>query len=218
MVKKLLIKDLLNNVPIKDALRICRKKVGSTHDIDEEESQIMIDFIRKRYGSIFCSDIIEAFDMAIDGRFEYINPRDLAPLKTRFTQAFLSQIMNPYLSYRAEKNRSLQRKEQIETPEKPFDWGKFLKMYEQAKEGVYDFKELEWLYFEKLEEMGIELITIEEKKRIFKEVKDQVTRKAKDTEDAWIWRVKKECRAIVFKDWIMENALNDIDLKQKLGI
>ncbi len=215
---KLLIKDLKNAEPIKDALRICRKKVGSTHDIDPEENQIMIDFIKKRLGSIYPSEIIDAFDMAIDGRFEYIKPADLAPLKSRFTQAFLSQIMNPYLSYRAEKNRSQQRTEQIEQEEKPIDWTYFLNKYEETKQGVYTFNGMEWLYYQHLEKLGVEIMSVEDKKKLFERVKSETPRNLKENEDKYLWRVKKECRRIAFKEFILNCIIEDVDIKQKLSL
>lgn len=216
MVKKLLIKDLLNSEPIKDALRICRKKVGSTHEIDAEENQIMIDFIKKRFGSIYTTDIIEAFDLAIDGRFEYIKPSDLAPLKTRFTQAFLSQIMNPYLSYRAERSRSQQREDKKIEPPKEWSPKKLIEMYNKTIEGDYQFQGMEYIFYKKLEQYGIEVMPVKEKRELFEEMKTQVPKRMREHEDDWLDRVAIACKKSAFKTWIMNHVMEETDLEKLL--
>lgn len=223
MVKQLKIKDLKNTEPLKDALRVCRKKVGSTHEMDSEERQIIIDYIKRKYSNLYPEEIKQAFDLAIDGVFEYIEPRDLAPLKTRFTQAFLSQVMGAYLQHKIKLNppktdlSQLEEKIMGEFDRKKYYQENLFDKYQLLLEGKYTWNELdEWHLYKSLKGLGIDIELPEKRIQEYAKKKENLKGNRFQPLDKQQTELKDRYMREAFRTWVTTKAENLEDIKTEI--
>ena len=220
MVKELLIKDLKNSEPIKDVLRICRKKVGSTHEMDNEERQIVIDYIKYKYSNLYPSEISKAFDLAIDGVFEYIDAKDLAPLKTRFTQAFLSQVIGAYIQHKVKLNppktdlSKLEVKVMGEFDRKEYYRINLFDKYQLLLEGNYTWNEFdEWYLYKSLKWLGVDIELSPQRIKQYADKKANLKGNRFMPLDKQITELTDRYMREAFRTWVNNKAENLEDIR-----
>jgi hypothetical protein len=216
-MEEVYIKDLKNTNPLKESINKILTLIGSKDIFEEEQKQVIYDYIKKNYGHLKPSDLVTAFEMAIDNKFHDITEKDLKLGYKKFSVIYLSKIMLPYMAY----------KRRTEAPKKPKktnnndwnleQWNKYLiypyEKYLKTKEYTIDVR-LEWLYYEQLNNLGLNLSN----KKItdkYKKLSEAVTGSAK-AQNKRLHELRKQCASELFKAYFMECAEFGADLKLQI--
>jgi hypothetical protein len=117
IVEGLPIRGLENSEPLNQAFRRVFVLIGLRLEQypTKEETQILVDFCRRKFGNYTAIEIVIAFEMAIAGDFKADTEHF-----GQFTPKYLSSILNAYTGYRSrvalqvQEEQSKKRKEQGE--------------------------------------------------------------------------------------------------------
>ena len=211
-----MIRDLKNSVPLEQTLPIVFAKMGlkpdnwPSKDPKFNEWQLLLDHIKTNYRTIRVEEIKIAFEYALKGKIEVDTQH-----YQNFSCEYFSRIMNAYLKYKVPFSRQTER---LPKP-KPEEESKkvlkhFLTSYQRMLDGGdYQFNRMEWLYFQELEKAGIEIISNEDKKKLYQEVKEELKPDFREAPENYEYRVKKECRKRSFKDWVLNNVINETKIE-----
>lgn len=115
--KKVLVGNLIKNathIEIKDKLKVIYLMIGLRvqHWPEDEEKEFLINYIMAKYGNKTLSELVLAFDLAIQGQLDI----DDAKVYDQFSCEYLAKIMNGYrvwLKLVTKNAHTIQPKEQM---------------------------------------------------------------------------------------------------------
>ena len=253
--------DKIRNIGVSDrrftsALMYLYSLVGvsANNYPDEASTLILIRFIKNAYPNLTLNEIRIAFELALKGDVQCeVNHYQ------SFSSLYLSGVVNAYIEYRrravAEINKKRielevakpePTKEQQEEINRRFDYNCIAYAYHlYLKNGEVDFGHVSINHvYERMEkDLGIEIISKEDKKALFKKVSETIAgkltekikampknrqqiefrklvRKALSGEDEKNKQrmIKEECRAIALRNFFQDHKNKELDMNKTLGL
>lgn len=216
------IKELNNNNILKIKIGAACLLVGMHGGIDELEEQILIDFLKTKFGNFNEEEFIEAFKLYAAGELNFKEA-----VYNNFSPFFVGKILNSYKDYKAKeaaKPKLFKEKTLLPEPEYVHE-----KQLELLKEFIKDEtkKPPDWSkMYEYLENKGVFSFTDEQKQvlggSIRNELKDCIREAKNKKKQTVIYEVllsskmlfKVECRKRIilkhFKNLKLTKMINDI--------
>ena len=207
------LRELKNTVPIKQGLAYCFKLVQLKESPNELDTQILIDFILGAYGALTAEELKLAFKLGCKGELNCEMEHYQA-----FSALYLGRILKAYSELKQKELAKIQSTTQSSFKQPVIDSEDYLQKhlfepYELVKAGKYPFTDLDerFLYI-KLDGLGVEMATIDEKKAAMVEAEERTEKKYRQNEDEYKKKVIQKAREICFKNWIENCALEDLDI------
>jgi hypothetical protein len=192
------IRELKNNVPIKEALAYVYSLVGITTLPDTTASAIIHEFIREQYPDLVAEEIKDAFKMGVTRKLQV----DMTHFNN-FSCEFLGRVMSAYRSWRQEELRRVSERTSSQkaaplTKKEDLSWwnNQFFIPYDlYFKEGKYTFRNESWVFMS-LQIAGL----IDSTKKVFDPEKDNSDDEIK-------------LRKLAFRKWVdgKVNALTSME-------
>jgi hypothetical protein len=218
-LKKPLIRDLKNTVPLEQVLPVIFAKMGlkpenwPSPNSQFNEWQLLIDHIKTNYRTIRVEEIKIAFEYALKGKFEVDTQH-----YQNFSCEYFSRIVNAYLKYKAPFSRQTK---QLPEPPKNDQVIKnlelLIKIYGEWT-ADYPFKSYhEWIFYADLEHIGVEVMGLDQKKKLFAQISEELPKKFQESNEKFKSRVRIECQKQAFRIWIEDKKSKNIDISKEIN-
>lgn len=215
------IRELKNDMPIKQALVYCYNLIGLKEYPSQIEDQLLNNFIRQQYPELIAEEIKDAFDMAISRKIEVdVN------CYGKFSPEYLGRIMSAYKQWR---QREMTKPDHRPRHEKYKDEQDYLEKelfapYQRMRQGevVHFSPYQEWRLFNYLHNKGI--IHVEDPEAWREKAFDDLIReRRKDRKKGSSIRYRPEegsidyrARQLYFRQWIQEKAFEEANMREIL--
>lgn len=215
-----LIRQMVNDVPIEQALSYCFIATGLKQDNypDKLQKPVLIQFIKDNYGGLLAEEIRRAFDMACKAQLKCeINHFQ------NFSCAYFGQVMNAYVENRAKELMQIHApstfvEEKINL--RDYYTKKLIEPYEQMlKDGIYPYDLIDgYMFYNRLYKV---IDATEDQRKVYRAEAEILTPKKlrkhrsdpEETKEQHENRIVKCAKHLAFKDWIQSKALEQFDLR-----
>lgn len=211
------IRDLKNDVSLKQELAHCVKLTGLKHIFTELETQVLINFIIGAYGGLCTAELSHAFKLGCKGTL----PVDMNHYQN-FSAEYLGRVLKAYSEYRSKELANNQVK--LERPPEPtvdrmeYYEEQLFSKYDEIKHDKYLFSEYDEnrLYHLLTEFLHLNVATKTEKNLAMEDAEKIEPKARRENKAIREIKVKSRAKRICFRNWIKRMSFEDIDLRTEI--